>query len=176
MRLSTREIAAFLCSSSTALPERVVGGYSIHSRSITPGSLFFAIRGPRFDGHDFVVQAFDRGAAAAVVEREFLSGASEGFRSALIPVPDTVLALQQLAQAVRRKWGHRLIGVTGSTGKTTTKELLAALLATRFVVHKSAGNLNNCYGVPLVLLALEAAHEVAVLELAMSARGEIARL
>lgn len=175
MRLSIGEIANIL-DSSTTLTENLVHNYSIDSRAIAPESLFFAIRGPHFDGHDFVAQAFNGGAVAAVVERGFSIGASEALRGALIPVPDTALALQQLGRAVRRKWGHRLIGVTGSTGKTTSKELLAALLATRFVVHRSAGNFNNRYGVPLALLALEPAHEVAVLELAMSAPGEIAQL
>jgi UDP-N-acetylmuramoyl-tripeptide--D-alanyl-D-alanine ligase len=175
MRLSTGEIGKIL-DSSIALRENAVKSYSIDSRAIIPGSLFLAIRGPRFDGHDFVTRAFDRGAVAAVVRQGFFDGAPAALRGALIPVPDTVLALQHLAQAVRRKWGRRLISVTGSAGKTTTKELLAALLATRFVVHKSAGNLNNHYGVPLTLLALEPSHEVAVVELGMSSSGEIARL
>ena len=175
MRLSIDEIAKVLGSSVT-VTESVVDNYSIDSRATQPGSVFFAIHGPRLDGHNFVAQAFDRGAVAAVVEQGFLEHSPERLRGALIPVRDTALALQQLARAVRRKWGRRVIGVTGSTGKTTTKELLATLLATRFTVHRSAGNLNNLYGVPLALLALEPAHEVAVLELAMSAPGEIARL
>jgi UDP-N-acetylmuramoyl-tripeptide--D-alanyl-D-alanine ligase len=175
MRLSIGEIANIL-GSSTTLTEQVVGAYSIDSRATQSGSVFFAIRGPRFDGHDFLTQAFDRGAVAAVVELGFLNRSPQPLQGVLIPVSDTALALQDLARAVRRKWGRRVIGVTGSTGKTTTKELLAALLATRFAVHRSAGNLNNLYGVPLALLALEPTHEVAVLELAMSAPGEIARL
>jgi UDP-N-acetylmuramoyl-tripeptide--D-alanyl-D-alanine ligase len=173
--MSTGEIATIL-NSSTAQGERSVTHYSIDSRSISPESLFLAIRGPRFDGHDFVTQAFDRGAVAAVVEQAFFDRSSAAVRKALIPVADTIVALQHLAQAVRRKWGCRLIGVTGSTGKTTTKELLAGLLSTRFVTHKSAGNLNNQYGVPLTLLALEPSHEVAVVELGMSTAGEIGRL
>jgi UDP-N-acetylmuramoyl-tripeptide--D-alanyl-D-alanine ligase len=175
MRLSTGEIATIL-DSSTTQRENTVKSYSIDSRAITPGSLFLAIRGPRFDGHDFVAQALDRGAVAAVVEQGFFDSSSAAVRGRLIPVSDTIVALQRLAQVVRRKWGRYLIGVTGSTGKTTTKELLAALLATRFVVHKSAGNLNNHYGVPLTLLGLEPSHEVAVVELAMSSPGEIAQL
>ncbi len=175
MRLSTGEIAAIL-GSSAALPERVAESYTIDSRVTRPGSLFFALRGPRFDGHDFVGAALARGAVAAVVEHDFLTRSGAGLRNALLPVPDVTRALQRLAQAVRRKWGRRLIAVTGSTGKTTTKELIAALLASRSSVHRSAGNLNNHYGVPLALLALEPAHDIAVLELAMSATGEIARL
>jgi UDP-N-acetylmuramoyl-tripeptide--D-alanyl-D-alanine ligase len=175
MRLSTGEIAAIL-GSPTRPAENTVRSYSIDSRAIEPGSLFLAIRGPRFDGHDFVARAFDRGAVAAVVEQGFFDASPAAARGALIPVTDTVVALQQLAQTVRRKWGGSVIGVTGSTGKTTTKELLAAMLAARLVVHKSAGNLNNHYGVPLTLLALEPTHKVAVVELAMSSPGEIGRL
>jgi UDP-N-acetylmuramoyl-tripeptide--D-alanyl-D-alanine ligase len=175
MQLLTGEIATIL-GSPIAPKENIAKSYSIDSRSITPGSLFLAIPGPHFDGHDFVGQAFDRGAVAAVVEQGFFDGSSAAVQRALIPVPDTIVALRQLAQAVRRKWGRCLVAVTGSTGKTTTKELLAALLASRFVVHKSVGNLNNDYGVPLTLLALEPRHEVAVVELAMSTPGEIARL
>ncbi len=175
MQLSIDEVAAIL-SSSCGVPERMAHGYSIDSRLISRGSLFFAIRGPRFDGHEFVGQAFERGAVAAVVERAFRQKANPSWAFALIPVQDTTVALQELARAVRRKWGRNLVAVTGSAGKTTTKELIATVLATRLSVHKSPGNLNNRYGVPLALLALEANHDVAVVELAMSAAGEIAGL
>jgi UDP-N-acetylmuramoyl-tripeptide--D-alanyl-D-alanine ligase len=94
----------------------------------------------------------------------------------LIRVPDTTQALQSLARAMRRRWGRPVVGITGSTGKTTTKEMAAAVLARRFRVLKSSGNLNNEYGVPLTLLSLEPEHEMAVLELAMSAPGEIGAL
>jgi UDP-N-acetylmuramoyl-tripeptide--D-alanyl-D-alanine ligase len=159
-----------------------VSDYSIDSRTLSPGSLFFAIHGPRFDGHDFVEDSFRRGAAGAVVESGFEKRLfhdkvdPHAWASALIPVHDTTAALQDLARIVRRRWGQRLVAVTGSTGKTTTKELIVAALATRFSVHKSPGNLNNQYGVPLALLALEPTHEAAVLELGMSAPGEIAHL
>src|SRR6516165_8295815 len=103
MRLSTGEIATIL-NSSTAQSEITVKSYSIDSRAITPGSLFLAIRGPRFDGHDFIARAFDRGAVAAVVEEGFFDRSSSTVRRALIPVRDTIVALQQLAQAVRRRW------------------------------------------------------------------------
>jgi len=181
MQLTLGEVAAFLETTCDAR-DRVAKGYSIDSRTIEPGSLFVAIRGPRFDGHQFVEQAFQRGAAGAVVERSFATGltglASDApaCRSALIPVYDTAGALQDLARMVRRRWARRLVAVTGSTGKTTTKELIAAALGTRLATHKSAGNLNNQYGVPLTLLALEPAHDTAVLELGMSAPGEIAQL
>ncbi len=175
MRLSLGEVAAML-GTSCATPERVAEGYSIDSRTISRGQVFFAIRGPRFDGHEFVQQAIERGAVAAVVEAAFRGRAGEISAERLLPVPDTTRALQELARGVRRKWDRRLIAVTGSAGKTTTKELTAALLAMRFPVHKSWENLNNAYGLPLALLGLEPSHDVAVVELAMSSPGEIAQL
>jgi len=115
-----------------------------------------------------------------VVAGDRLAEYPEETRGRLLPVDDTLAALQQLARGVRRAWGasgkRRLVGITGSTGKTTTKEILAALLAARFRVLKSEGNLNNEYGLPLTLLKLEETHEAAVVELGMSHRGEIARL
>lgn len=170
MRLSTVEIAAILGSSSNPAAG-LAEGYSLDSRTVKSGDLFFAIRGPRFDGHEFVSQALGRGAVAAVVRQNFDSRDAR-----LIRVGDPESALQRLASAVRRRWAGPLIGVTGSSGKTTTKEMIAAVLATRLATHKSANNLNNHYGVPLTLLALQPEHEVAVVEMAMSAPGEIARL
>jgi UDP-N-acetylmuramoyl-tripeptide--D-alanyl-D-alanine ligase len=175
MQLTLGEIAAMLGAPCDA-PAGIAVGYSIDSRTISPGQLFFAIRGPRFDGHEFVRQALERGAVGAVVEASFKERAALGGSASLLPVPNTTEALQQLGRAVRRKWGRRLVAVTGSTGKSTTKEMIAALLSRRHSVHKSRGNLNNDYGLPLTLLELESRHEVAVVELGMSAAGEIARL
>lgn len=175
MQLSMGEVAAIL-GGSCGVSARIARGYAIDSRTIEPGQLFFAIRGPRFDGHEFVAQAFDRGAVGAVVAHVFREQAPPAFAPALIPVPDTTEALHQLARAVRRKWGRSLVAITGSVGKTTTKEMIAAVLAQRFSVQKSPRNLNNFYGLPLTLLALEPAHDLAVVELAMSAPGEIAHL
>lgn len=172
MQLALGEVAAIL-GTSCEVPERAASGYSIDSRTLAPGQLFFAIRGPHFDGHDFVGQAFERGAVGAVVEEAFRAASSPLLAQALLPVGNTTEALQQLARAVRRKWGRQLVAITGSTGKSTTKEMAAAALARRFSVLKSFGNLNNYYGLPLTLLALEPTHDVAVAELAMSAPGEI---
>ena len=100
----------------------------------------------------------------------------DGIREKLFAVPETLAALQQLARAIRREWGGRVAAVAGSVGKTTTKEILAALVAARFRVLKTEGNLNNEYGLPLTLAKLEPEHEAAVVELGMSRRGELARL
>ena len=156
--------------------DRVVRGCSIDSRRIERDQLFFAVRGQRNDGHEFVTSALERGAAGAVVEHRFLETVPARLHPQLVPVVDTTEALQNLSCFVRRQWGGRVIAVTGSMGKTTTKEMIASLLATGFRVHKSQGNFNNHLGLPLTLLGLESSHEVAVVELAMSASGEIARL
>ena len=153
-----------------------LAGVSINSRTVARGELFVAIHGPRHDGHNFVVAALDAGALAAVVAQDRVSEFAEPVRSKLIAVTDTLAALQDLAQAVRTRWGRRLAAVTGSAGKTTTKEILAALLAARFRVLKSEGNLNNEYGLPLQLLRLEDSDEAAVVELGMSHAGELKRL
>jgi len=153
-----------------------LAGVSINSRTLARGELFVAIHGPRHDGHDFVVAALEAGALAGVVAADRLSGYAEPYRSKLLAVSDTLAALQDLAQAVRTGWGRRLAAVTGSAGKTTTKEILAALLAARFRVLKSEGNLNNEYGLPLQLLRLDEADEAAVVELGMSHAGELKRL
>ncbi len=175
MKLDLQEVAKIL-SSRWKGAGRMATGYSIDSRTIKPGQLFFAIKGPKFDGHDFVRAAMASGASGAVVCDDFLRWASGDLQPDLIAVRDTAEALENLACSVRRRWGGRLVGVTGSAGKTTTKEMTASLLSTRFSVLKSPGNLNNLFGLPQALLALEPVHDLAVVELAMSAPGEIARL
>jgi UDP-N-acetylmuramoyl-tripeptide--D-alanyl-D-alanine ligase len=154
--------------------EREVDGYSIDSRTVRAGDLFFAIVGPRLDGHDFVGAAVAKGAVAAVVAK----GAAAKYPDApaLVRVKDTTRALQDLGAFARRARPLRVVGITGSAGKTTAKELTAAVLGERFRVLKSEGNLNNAYGLPLMLLRLGAQHEAAVLEMGMSYKGEIARL
>jgi UDP-N-acetylmuramoyl-tripeptide--D-alanyl-D-alanine ligase len=150
-------------------------GYSIDSRTIAPGELFFAIRGEQFDGHDFVAAAFERGAIATVVARNVALVSRPAFSSLLV-VPDPLRALQTLAAAVRRLWGKPLVAVTGSAGKTTTKEMIACVLGARYSVVKSDGNLNNHFGLPLQLLRLQPEHELAVMELGMNHAGEITAL
>jgi UDP-N-acetylmuramoyl-tripeptide--D-alanyl-D-alanine ligase len=146
-------------------------GYSIDSRTVKPGEVFFAIKGPRFDGHDFVKQALDKKVAAVVVERPSKAGPLP-----IIHVSSTIEALQNLARDVRRRWGMPIIGVTGSAGKTTTKEMIAALLGKKFTVLRSVGNLNNEFGLPLCLLRVERYQNIGVLEMGMSAKGEIRKL
>ncbi len=178
MQWTLREVAHALGVAPPAGldPLARLAGVSIDSRSVGPGELFIAIHGPRHDGHDFVAAALAAGALAAVVARGRQAEYPPETPGKLLAVADTLAALQQLARAVRRAWGRRLAGITGSVGKTTTKEILAALLAARFRVLKSEGNLNNEYGLPLTLLRLDPAHEAAVVELGMSHRGELARL
>src|SRR5260370_26764035 len=153
-----------------------LAGVSIDSRTAAGGELFVAIHGPRHDGHNFVVGALDAGALTAIAAQDRVAGFLAPVRSKLLAVRDTLAALQGLAQAVRTGWGRRLAAVTGSAGKTPTKEILAALLASRLRVLKSEGNLNNEYGLPLQLLRLEDSDEAAVGELGMSHSGELRRL
>jgi UDP-N-acetylmuramoyl-tripeptide--D-alanyl-D-alanine ligase len=153
-----------------------LAGVSINSRTVARDELFIAIHGPRHDGHSYVAEALGAGALACVVAQDRLPQYAEPIREKLLAVPDTLLALQNLAQSVRTRWGRRVAAVTGSAGKTTTKEILAALLAARFRVLKSEGNLNNEFGLPLQLLRLEETDEAAVVELGMSHSGELKRL
>lgn len=152
-------------------------GYSIDSRTVAEGELFFAVRGERFDGHDFVAAAVARGALGAVVSRARLTSLPDAALAVpLLVAEDSLQALQSLAAHVRRQWGKRLVAITGSAGKTTTKEAVAAALGAKFNVLKSQGNLNNAYGLPLQLLRLEREHEFAVVEMGMNHLGEIAAL
>ena len=158
-----------------------VAGVSIDSRTVQPGELFIAIRGPRHDGHGFVAGALDRGAAAGVVARDRFGEYATEVQAKLFVVDDTLEALQRLASRACEIWRRskpgRIVGaVAGSVGKTTTKEILAALLGARFGVLKTQGNLNNEYGLPLTLLKIDEEHGAAVVELGMSHRGELARL
>ncbi len=174
MKLPLSRVREFVQGVGEFDSELTAAGYSIDSRTIKPGELFFAVRGERLDGHDFVEAALQAGAVGAVVSKDTLSRYPAG--SSLIAVDDTLQALQTLAAAVRRLWGKPLIGVTGSTGKTTTKEAIAHALSTRLNVLKSVGNLNNQFGLPLQLLRLEREHDIAVIELGMSHAGEITAL
>lgn len=173
MKLPLWRIAEFAGVRGEFDPEVVAMGYSIDSRTLNPGDLFIALPGERFDGHDYVQTALEKGAVAAIVQA---GRASEADSRRLLQVEDTLHALQSLGAAARRLWGKPLLAVTGSVGKTTTKEILAHLLAARFRVMKSTGNLNNHIGLPLQLLKLEAEHDLAVVEMGMNHAGEIRAL
>jgi len=155
----------------------MVSGYSIDSRTVGAGELFFAVRGERLDGHDFVEGALRRGAIAAVVSRARAASLPDAVLACpLLITEDPLTALQALAAHVRRQWGKHVVAITGSAGKTTTKEAVAAALGARLNVLKSRGNLNNGFGLPLELLRLEPEHEIAVVEMGMNHLGEIATL
>ena len=143
------------------------------SRALKRGNLFAAIRGDNFDGHDFLAEAARLGAAGALVEK-IVAGLPPSF--ALIQVADTIRALQSLATAYRATLPLKAVCITGSNGKTSTKDLTASILAQRFNVTKTAGNLNNHLGVPLTLLRANSAHEAGVFEIGMNHPGEIAPL
>jgi UDP-N-acetylmuramoyl-tripeptide--D-alanyl-D-alanine ligase len=162
---------------STGIGAFVAQGYSIDSRTVSAGELFFAVRGERLDGHDFIAGALARGALAAVVSLARVASLPDVVLEApLLIVEDPLQALQALAAHVRRHWGGRVVAVTGSAGKTSTKDAVAAALGARFNVLKSLGNLNNGFGLPLQLLRLEREHEYAVIEMGMNHAGEIAQL
>ena len=154
--------------------DREVQGFSIDTRTLRAGDVFFAIRGDRFDGHAFVADALRAGAAGAVVS---VGGATAGGGAApLIVVSDTLEALQRLATHVRRASGSAVVAVTGSAGKSTTKEISAEFLSTRYQVFRNRGNLNNHIGLPLSLLELRHEPDIAVVELGMNHVGEISTL
>src|SRR3982075_2889593 len=149
-----------------------LGSFHTDSRTVEPAALFFALRGESLDGHDFCPDAAARGAAAVVVDREV--ALPPGVAS--VRVADTWRALYDLAGHVLERVAPLVVGVTGSNGKTSTKEMAAAVLGARFPVLKSEGNLNTETGLPLTILRLRPEHRVAVLEMGMQRPGEIARL
>lgn len=172
MKIELRNIAR--ATRGTILPPgatATVTGISTDSRTINPGDLFIPLRGPNFDGHDYLIQAVRCGAAACLVE-EIIGG----FPAPVVHVKDTLRALGDLAAARRLSFQGPVVGITGSSGKTTTKEMLAAILSLDAPVLKTEGNYNNLVGLPLTLLRLEEDHQRAVIEMGTSALGEIERL
>jgi len=154
-------------------PPGELSGVSTDTRSLVPGSLYVALRGERFDGHDFLAEAAARGARAAVVAETHAAAPAPLPR---LVVPDTLRALGAVARFHRRRFSLPVVGVTGSNGKTTTREMIAAILATMGPVLRNVGNLNNEVGVPLTLFGLSGEHRFAVIEMGMNHPGEIARL
>src|ERR1035441_4687726 len=168
MTLDLQEVARAMRAAGNP-PAVKVTGWSVDTRTQNAGDLYFALRGPNHDGHDFVGAALARGAAGVVVER------TTGAPNELV-VSDTVEALQELAAWARAKWGGTVVGVTGSAGKTTTKDAIAQLLAVELQVGETAGDFNNHVGVPLSILSLADGCRAAVLEIGMNHAGEIRRL
>lgn len=153
---------------------------STDTRNLPAGCVFFALHGERFDGNKFALQALEQGASLAVIDDpevfSTLNSQHSTLNSQLLLVEDTLLALQDLARAWRRELGLPIIGITGTNGKTTTKELLATVLSTKYNLHYTQGNLNNQIGVPLTLLQITRAHELAIVEMGASHPGDIKEL
>ncbi|MFC1528455.1 UDP-N-acetylmuramoyl-tripeptide--D-alanyl-D-alanine ligase [Candidatus Latescibacterota bacterium] len=157
-----------------ALLERNISGVSTDSRTIKDGDVFFAIRGEKFDGAEYVLEAFKSGAICALVNENSMKG--EFDKLSVLPVKDTIRALGEVARDYRSSFKGTVIAITGTTGKTTCREMMLAVLSTRFHVHGTKGNYNNYIGMPLTVFGLDDSHEYAVFELGMSAPGEIAYL
>lgn len=153
-------------------------GISTDSRTVAEGELFIALKGSQFDGHHYALEALEKKAGGVLIEEDKVGDIRwNGYRSrAVITVKDTLSALGDMARDWRRKYGTPVVALTGSNGKTTTKEMVAACLETTFPILKTKGNLNNLIGVPLTLLTLTEKERVAVLEMGMNVPGEIRRL
>ncbi|HNV86311.1 MAG TPA: UDP-N-acetylmuramoyl-tripeptide--D-alanyl-D-alanine ligase [Candidatus Omnitrophota bacterium] len=168
--------AALEISPPGFIRKTVFKGISIDSRTLTPGDVFFAIQGPRFDGHSFLKEARGKGAVAFVVNRSAVSDADLSGYENVFPVSDTTRALGQVSNYYRRQRSVRSIAVTGSAGKTTTKEFCHLLLSKRYSVHATSGNLNNQFGLPLTVFRLKPEHQILLAEMGASRSGDIAYL
>jgi len=151
-------------------------GISIDTRTLHSGDLYFAIRGPNNDGHKFIPSALDKGAAGVVVDYRYSLPPDFPEDRILLRVDDTHRALKEVAADVRRQWQGTVIGITGSMGKTTTKEFVAQILQADHNVYRSPGNYNNLFGLPLAIFGLTPADEIGIFEMAMSEAGEIAEM
>lgn len=149
---------------------------SIDSRKVTPGDIFFALAGENFDGHSYLDKAIEAGAALCIIHREDLNLKDFNENIAIILVEDTRTALLDLAEYYRSTLNIKVIGITGSTGKTSTKDLVAAVLSPKYKVFKTKGNFNNEVGLPLMVFSLDNSYDIAILEMGMSNLGEIERL
>lgn len=176
MKFRLEEIAEALGTEvSQEIAKQTAGGWSIDSRTIETGEIFFALRGPQHDGHKFVADVLRKGTLAAIVDHSPLDLPANG-AGRILRVADTLAALQRLAGWARQRWGGSIVAVTGSAGKTTTKDVIAEMLSVGMKTAKSAGNLNNHIGLPLSLLRLDESARVAVVEMGMNHTGEIREL
>jgi UDP-N-acetylmuramoyl-tripeptide--D-alanyl-D-alanine ligase len=154
-----------------------VNGVTVDSRKVFPGEAFFAIKGNNLDGHGFIKDAFSKGAEIAVVEKKWLNENIQYFpERTFVAVNDTLKSLQELANNHRRKFSIPLIAITGSNGKTTTKDITAQVLSKKMKILKTEGNLNNHIGMPLTLLRLNEEHRIAVVEIGINHKGELMQL
>ncbi len=182
MKLCAKDITAVTGGWVERLGTAVAGGVSVDTRTLQEGDLFVALRGPRFDGHAFAAQAVRKGAAGLVVEERIEVTLEQPKTLAdrdglfVVRVPDTLRALGDLAAAYRRHYTGKVVAITGSNGKTTTKEMIAAILEVRWKVARSPGNYNNLVGVPLSIFKVRDEHQALVVEAGMNRPGEIARL
>lgn len=169
MTLDLQEVARAIEAAGEA-PAISAPGWSVDTRTQNAGDVYFALRGPNHDGHEYVAKAWERGASAVVVDRAMSRRTEE------LTVRDTLRALQELGGWARRKWGGTVVGVTGSAGKTTTKDAIAHVLSAGLPVGKTVGNFNNHVGVPLSILRIPDGSHAAVLEMGMNHAGEIREL
>ena len=173
--LSIAQIAQFAGSATpNGHGERSITSLSTDSRTVQPGELFVALRGENFDGHKFVEQTMQRGAAGAIVETKWTGKTAPDF--SILRVADTLVAYQQIAAHYRRSLGIKVVAITGSNGKTSTKDFTASVLGHRFRVTKTEGNFNNHVGLPQTMLAASAGDQIGVWEIGMNHPGEIAPL
>ncbi len=154
---------------------KTIRGISIDSRKVSKGELFFAIKGDNFDGHKFIKDVAKKGVTGIVISKKYLSK-FKTLKTFIVTVDDTIESLGELANIYRRKFSLKVIAITGSNGKTTTKEMIAEVLSKKYNLLKTEGNLNNHIGVPLTLFRLNKRHEVAVIEMGMNHSGELTRL
>ncbi len=173
---TVKEIAEATGGRISGCPQGEVFGVSTDSRSAAPGELFIPLRGERFDGHDYLATVFAKGVTVVLAEESRLASLAVPAEATVVAVADTLAALGDLATAYRRRFSLPVVAITGSNGKTTTKEMLAAILATNGNGLKTAGNLNNLVGLPQMVFQLGAGHKWGVFELGMSEFGEIDRL
>jgi len=165
-KLTLGEICAAVGGKTAADENIIIRSITTDSRKIEEGCLFIALSGERFDGHDFIPSAFEKGAVCCLSEKD-------GFEGSVIFVEDTKKALRDLAEYYLSTLDIKVVGITGSVGKTTTKDMIASVLAQKYNVLKTDGNFNNEIGLPLTVFRLDSAHEAAVLEMGMNSFGEM---